>query len=52
VQVSGGCLGVEGEGFAPHWRLTELGYMKDPPTVNFMRGDGVKFKGRRRLHTS
>jgi hypothetical protein len=49
VQVSGGCLGVEGEGFAPHWRLTELGYMKDPPTLDFMRWDGVKFKGRRRI---
>jgi hypothetical protein len=49
VQVSGSCLGVDGEGFAPHWRLTELGYMKDPPTLNFMRWDGEKFKGRRRI---
>jgi hypothetical protein len=49
VQVTGGCLGVEGEGFAPHWRLTELGYMKDPPTLDFVRWDGVKFKGRRRI---
>jgi hypothetical protein len=49
VQVTGGCLGPDGEGFAPHWRLTELGYMKDPPTLDFMRWDGVKFKGRRRI---
>jgi hypothetical protein len=49
VQVTGGCLGADGEGFAPHWRLTELGYMRDPPTLDFMRWDGVKFKGRRRI---
>jgi hypothetical protein len=37
VMTSGGCLGVEGRGKAPHWRLTELGYMLDPPTRDFMR---------------
>jgi hypothetical protein len=48
VQVTGGCLGASGEGFAPHWRLTELGYMRESPTQDFLRWDGVKFKGRRR----
>jgi hypothetical protein len=47
VQVTGGCLGSDGEGFAPHWRLTELGYMRDPPTRDFMRWNGVKFRGKR-----
>src|SRR5687768_11341156 len=27
-----GFLGVEGKGQSPRWRLTELGYMKEPPT--------------------
>jgi hypothetical protein len=35
--ISGGCLGVDGKGQAPRWRLTELGYMKDPPARDFMR---------------
>jgi hypothetical protein len=30
VMMAGGCLGVDGKGRAPRWRLTELGYMKDP----------------------
>src|SRR3954467_11752765 len=37
VMTQAGCLGLEGEGLAPHWRLTEVGYMSDPPTRNFMR---------------
>ena len=37
VMTEGGCLGVDGKGQAPRWRLTELGYMKDPPTRDFMR---------------
>jgi hypothetical protein len=40
-----GCLGLEGRGKAPHWRLTELGYMTDPPTRDFMRWDGTIFEG-------
>jgi hypothetical protein len=44
VMTTPGCLGVEGVGKAPHWRLTELGYMKDLPTKDFMRWDGAKFK--------
>jgi protein ImuB len=30
VITSGACLGVDGKGKAPHWRLTEVGYMADP----------------------
>jgi hypothetical protein len=32
-----GCLGVDGRGKAPHWRLTEIGYMTDPPTRDYLR---------------
>jgi len=38
-----GCLGVEGKGVAPHWRLTELGYMQDPPTRDFLKWNGEVF---------
>lgn len=44
VQTKGGSLGLNGKGTAPHWRLTECGYMKDPPTRDFERWDGTKFK--------
>jgi hypothetical protein len=43
VRTAAGCLGVEGRGKAPHWRLTELSYMGDLPTRNFERWDGKKF---------
>jgi hypothetical protein len=42
--MSPGCLGLEGRGKAPRWRLTELGYMKELPTHDFMRWDGTPFK--------
>jgi hypothetical protein len=44
VMVTPGVLGVEGKGKAPRWRLTELGYMREPPTHDFRRWDGHKFK--------
>jgi hypothetical protein len=44
VQTKGGCLGVEGKGKAPHWLLTELGYMADPPTKDFLRWSGTKVR--------
>jgi hypothetical protein len=44
VMQTAGCLGVEGKGQAPRWRLTELGYMRDPPTRDFERWDGKRFK--------
>jgi hypothetical protein len=43
VMMEAGCLGVEGRGKAPHWRLTELGYMGDPPTRDFLKWDGEIF---------
>jgi hypothetical protein len=44
VQTRGGSLGVDGKGKAPHWRLTECGYMRDDPTRDFMKWDGTPFK--------
>jgi hypothetical protein len=44
VMTDAGCLGVDGKGKAPHWRLTEIGYMSDPPTGDFRRWDGTKFR--------
>src|SRR5262249_61495795 len=43
VMTERGCLGVEGRGKAPHWRLTELGYMREPPTKDFLRWNGELF---------
>jgi Helix-turn-helix domain len=43
MMMNPGCLGVEGRGKAPHWRLTELGYMTDPPTRDFMQWSGEVF---------
>jgi hypothetical protein len=43
VMMEGSCLGVDGKGRAPRWRLTELGYMKDLPTRDYSRWDGVLF---------
>jgi hypothetical protein len=40
VMTDPGCLGVDGKGRAPKWRLTELGYMKDAPTRDFTRWNG------------
>jgi hypothetical protein len=36
-------LGIEGHGTAARWRLTELGYMKDMPTRDFLQWDGKLF---------
>src|SRR5262249_34579278 len=38
-----GFLGVEGKGQAPRWRLTELGYMNEPPTRDYARWNGTPF---------
>lgn len=43
VMMQPGCLGVEGKGQAPRWRLPEIGYMRDPPTRDFARWDGTPF---------
>jgi len=42
-----GGLGVEGKGKAPHWRLTELGYMKELPTQDYKRWGGLPFVDRK-----
>jgi hypothetical protein len=44
VQTRGGTLGLNGYGTAPHWRLTELGCMREPPTRDFLKWDGKPFK--------
>jgi hypothetical protein len=44
VQTAGGGLGLDGTGIAPHWRLTELGYMGDQPTRDYRRWDGRAFQ--------
>jgi hypothetical protein len=49
VMSNPGCSGVEGRGKAPHWRLTEIGYMTDPPTRDFLRWDGVVFHEQKNL---
>jgi hypothetical protein len=43
VMTNPGCLGVDGKGRAPTWRLTELGHMKDQPTRDFLRWNGEPF---------
>jgi|SRR5882724_4429213 len=52
VQMAAGHLGVDGEGKAPHWRLTELGSRGaegtlDMPTREFLRWDRERFHGNR-----
>jgi hypothetical protein len=44
VQTKPGWLGLDGVGRAPHWRLTECGYMKEPATQDYLRWDGTPFK--------
>ena len=44
VQTNPGYLGINGRGIAPHWRLTELPYMNEPPTYDFERHTGEKFQ--------
>jgi hypothetical protein len=44
VMTTPGVLGLEGKGKAPRWRLTELGYMRELPTRDFMHWDGKRFK--------
>jgi hypothetical protein len=44
VMTAPGCLGLDGKGKAPRWRLTEYGFMGDPPTKDFLRWRGVKFR--------
>ena len=56
VLDQGGCLGVEGKGKSPHWRLTEKGTtskrsadgLPEAPTRDFLLWDGTRFNGRRK----
>jgi hypothetical protein len=43
VMMTPGHLGVDGQGTAPRWRLTELGYMRDFPTRDFLQWGGKLF---------
>src|SRR5215471_9985389 len=43
VMESGPCLGVEGHGKAPHYRLTEEWYLGKSPTRDFLNWDGELF---------
>ncbi len=59
VLAQHGCLGVDGKGKSPHWRLTELGAtsrtsaggVPEAPTRDFLKWDGVIFERRRRERT-
>jgi hypothetical protein len=51
VMTSAGCLGVDGKGKAPHWRLTEEewpggrnGNTWMLPTKNYLKWNGTKFR--------
>jgi hypothetical protein len=46
VQTRPGILGSDGNGKAPHYRLTDLPYMDHPPSRDFLAWDGVKFDAR------
>jgi hypothetical protein len=49
--MKAGCLGLNGKGRAPRWRLTEVAYMRgtsskgteDMPTMDFLKWNGVPF---------
>ena len=43
-----GCLGLEGKGKAPRWRLTEAPYLGEPATKDFLRWRGVKFRDQKK----
>lgn len=59
VLAQHGCLGVEGRGKSPHWRLTELGTtsrtsadgLPEAPTRDFLKWDGVVFESYRDART-
>ena len=43
VMTKPGNLGLNGAGRATQWRLTEVGYMKNPPTRDFERWNGTPY---------
>src|SRR6476619_217350 len=40
VMTKPGNLGLNGSGRSAHWRLTEVGYLKEPPTCDYARWSG------------
>jgi DNA-binding transcriptional MocR family regulator len=48
VMTSPGCLGVEGRGRAPHWRLTEVETASAPPSMDFKKWNGTRFQRSRK----
>jgi hypothetical protein len=44
VKTAHGHLNFDGSGMATCWRLTEVGFMRDMPTRDFLRWNGIKFK--------
>jgi hypothetical protein len=49
VMMTPGCLGLEGKGKAPRWRLTELPLKAgEAATKDFLRWNGVKFRDQKK----
>jgi hypothetical protein len=48
VMTTPGCLGLEGKGKAPKWRLTELPYMGERATNDFLRWNEVPFRDQKK----
>jgi hypothetical protein len=56
VMMEAGCLGLDGKGKAPSWRLTEVAYMRgtsskgmeDMPTMDFLKWNGIPFSNHHR----
>ena len=56
VLASHGCLGVDGKGKSPHWRLTELGTtsktspegLPEPPTRDYLSWEGGRWRRSRK----
>jgi hypothetical protein len=48
VMTASGHLGTNGNGRAPHWRITALKCKNGPATKDFQRWDGTKFQRRKR----
>ena len=48
-KMTDGCLGPDGVGIAPHWRLTEVCNVNNPgpPTRDYLLWDGAKFRPRK-----
>ena len=44
IKTKHGHLNFDGSGLATYWRLTEVGFMDDPPTRDFLKWNGTKFR--------